>query len=186
MRRIVSLVLTVASVIAAAVVAVALAGGAHGGTHHAAAQRRVVATLPGSVQIVRYQRFAGGASCTGTSCSGSGWSGPEFTLPASSAGYHAALTVSFRYRASGAGATFVVTPSVSPASGGHPLAVLPAHRSLIGTGGLPQSMTVVFRPTLLSGAIRYSLNVEPDIAHYLTSASISVSQVVYSLTAWRS
>jgi hypothetical protein len=80
----------------------------------------------------------------------------------------------------------VVTPDVSPASTGHPLSVLPAHRSLIGTGGLPQSMTLVFRPSLLSGAVRYSLNLSPDIAHFLTSASISVSQVVYTLTAWRS
>lgn len=185
MRRTVSLLLTVASVIAAALLAVTL-GRATGGSSHHEAARGVVPTLPGSMQFVRYQRVAGSASCTGTSCSGSGNSGPQFTLPASAVPYRSILTISFRYRASGPGATFVVNPSVFAQTNGHAVALLPARRPVLATGGREQSMTLVFRPALLSGNTPYGLDVSPDIAHYLNTASISVTQVVYTVQAWLS
>jgi hypothetical protein len=187
MSRIVSLVVTVASVIAAAVGAVVLAGRPHGGAHHAAAQRGVIPTLPGSVQIVRYQGVAGSASCTGNSCSASGSAGPQFTLPASAVKYRSVLTISFRYRANGPGATFVVHPDLFPETpNGHAVDIFPARRPVLATGGQQQSMTVTFKPALLSGSTPYGVGISPDIAHFVTSASISVTQVVYTLTAWLS
>jgi hypothetical protein len=62
--------------------------------------------------------------------------------------------------------------------------MLPAQRSVLGTGGRAQSMTVVFRPALLDGGTRYGLGVSPDLVLHPHKAAISVSQVVYSLDAW--
>jgi hypothetical protein len=140
------------------------------------------------VHIVRYQRGGGFASCSGNgSCSGGGSASPslQFTLPASPTNYRSTLTLSFKYRASGSGATFVVRPELFPeVSGGTSVPTVPSARPVLATGGRAQTMTLVFRPGPLHGGTRYGLGISPDLAHYLNSAHISVSSVVYTLEAW--
>lgn len=188
MRRLLPALLTSACVAGVAVAAVAVAGTSHHGTTpHQAARRGVVPTLPGSVHIVRFEPGGGYATCSGNSCSGGGSASPgsQFHLPASPTAYRSTLTVSFRYRASGTGATFVVHPDLFPeAAGAAEVPTVPKQRPVLGTGGRAQTMTLVFRPGLLTGGTRYGFGVSPDIAHYLHEARISVSRVVFTLDAW--
>jgi hypothetical protein len=187
MRRLLPALLTSTCVAGVAVAAIALGGTAHrptSSTHQAG--RGVLPTLPGSVHIVRYQRGGSFTSCTGTSCSGGSTASPglEFSLPPSPTAYRSTLTLSFRYRASGAGATFVVRPELFAESSGHAVTTVPASRPVLGTGGRAQTMTLVFRTGPLSGGTRYGFGVTPDIAHMLRTARIAVSSVVYTLDAW--
>jgi len=180
MRRVVAVLATVVSVVAAVVVA-----GALGRTSHDAAQRQaapggIVPALPGSVDIVRYQKFGGSKHCDSDSC-GIGLS-PQalhFTLPSAATMYRSTLTVSFRYRASGKEARFAVAPHVGPG-----VDVQPYGRRLLGTNNQLSTATFVVRPDLLAGGVQYGLRVEPDITHKLVKAGITVTQVVYSLHAW--
>jgi hypothetical protein len=185
MRRVVAVLLTVASVVAAAVLAIAFAGSPHGSAQHPAARRGVLPTLPGSVSVVRFQKFGGAYKCDGDSCSvGGSVSGNGFTLPVSPTAYRSTLTVSFRYRASGKDARFAVRAFVSNASSGHAVANLPASRPVLSTGGSLASTTLVFKPAALSGGTNYTFQIRPTLTHHLTRAQIVVTQVVYSLQAW--
>jgi hypothetical protein len=180
MRRLLPPLLASVAVAAVAVAAVAGATPARRvpTTQHAA--RGVTPVLPGSVHVVRYQGFAAKTACHGSTCSGSGSAGPQFRLPASATPYRSTLTISFRYSAGGRSATFVVAPDIFPG----PVSTRPTRRPVVSTSGRLQTATMVFRPGLLSGGVRYGLGISPDIVDYLTRARISVSQVVYGLDAW--
>jgi hypothetical protein len=186
MRRLLPALLTSACVAAVAVAAVAVAGTPHHATStHQAARRGVVPTLPGSINVVRYQSFGGSYECDGDACGVSGSvSGNGFTLPASPLGYRSTLTVSFRYRAGGKDATFAVAAHVANSANGHVVAELPAKRSVLSTGGRAGSTTLVFRPDLLTGATTYHFEVRPFLTHHLNKARIAVTQVVFGLQAW--
>lgn len=184
MRRAIAVLLAVGSVIAAVVIAAGLAGSAHRTAPHLAARAVPPPTLPGSVNIVRYQRGGATAFCNGDSCgaSGSGNSSLLFTLPASSIPYRSTLTISFRYRGTGKNAAFAVSGTLSRS--GPSIVTSPATRPLGPTGGRYQSATMVFRPALLAGGVNYTLGISADISHHVGSARIAVDHVTYALQAW--
>lgn len=183
MRRFVSVALTVMSVIAAVAVAVTLSGSSHGSKIHQAGG--VLPTLPGSVNVVRFQKFGGSMKCDGDSCgAGGAVSGNGFTLPFSPTAYTSSLTVSFQYRASGKNATFSVASHVTTSATGHDVASTPATRPVLSTGGRLGSATLVFKPAPLSGNVLYTFEIIPKITHRQTRAAIVVTQVVYDLKVW--
>lgn len=184
MRRLISVVLTIAGVIAAVTVAIAVAGDAHHGTttHKAAG---VLPTLPGSFNVVRFQKFGGSYQCDGDACGVGGAANPNgFTLPFSPTAYTSALTVSFQYRASGKNARFAVAAHVTKSGSGQHVASTPSARAVLSTGGALGSATLVFKPAPLSGNVLYTFDVTPKITHRETRAKIVVTQVVYSLQVW--
>ena len=183
MRRVVSVVLSVVSVIAAVLVAVTLAGSSPGSKTHQAGG--VLPTLPGSVNVIRFQKFGGSVKCDGDACGvGGSVSGNGFTLPFSPTAYTSSLTLSFQYRASGKNATFAVASHVTTSGAGHDVASTPAARAVLSTGGGLGSATLVFKPAPLSGNVLYTFEVVPKITHRQTRAKIVVTQVVYDLTVW--
>jgi hypothetical protein len=178
-------VLTVTAVIAAVVVSVRFAGSSPGRAQYPAAHRGVVPTLPGSVNVVRYQRFGGSYQCDGDACGvGQAVSSNGFTLPVSPTAYRSTLAVSFRYRASGKDARFAVRAFVSNASNGHPVANLPANRPVLSTRGVLGSATLVFKPAPLTGGTKYLFQIRPTLTSHVTRAKIVVTQVVFNLQAW--
>jgi hypothetical protein len=162
---------------------------------HQAARQRTTASLPGSIDIDRYQRFAGLVHSAGDFCGPTGPTGvPHFTLPASASAYHATLTVSFQYRAHGNGRTFTVWPAIASLGPPRLADSLPKSRPVLSTGGALSTATVVVRASGLSGGADYLLSVHPEMSigcHIdprtgtLVNAGISVTRVVYSLHAWR-
>jgi hypothetical protein len=184
MRRVVSVLLSVAAVVAAVVVAVGFARSSPGTAQHLSARGVPPPTLPGSVNVVRYQRAGTEAFCRDGSCGAGGSSGSnlEFSLPASSVPYRSTLTISFRYQATGKDAAFTVRGTVD--GPGHLVATAPATRPLGPTGGAFESATMVFRPALLVGGVTYTFSVAADISRHVGNARIGVSNVVYSLQAW--
>lgn len=184
MRRLMPALLTSACIAALAVAAVAVAGtGHHGTTTHKAAG--VLPTLPGSINVIRFQKFGGSYQCNGDSCGVSGAvSSNGFTLPFSPTAYTSSFTVSFQYRASGKNARFAVAAHVTASGTGHKVASTPASRAVLSTGGGLGSATLVFKPAPLSGNVLYTFEVSPKLVHYETKAKIVVTQVVYNLEAW--
>jgi hypothetical protein len=182
MHRLLPALLVSACVVAVAVAAGAVPGSQQAPTRTQSAQRGLTPTLPGSVNIVRFQRFGGAQHCDGDVC-GQGVPSeiPQFTLPTSPTKYHSTLTVSFRYRASGRGATFFVRPRLNAAD---VITLVPGTRPLLSTGGRLDTTTLVVRPALLSGGVAYKLHVDPRIAHRLARASIKITRVLYSVQAW--
>jgi len=185
MRRLLPALLTSACVAALAVAAVAVSSTAHHGTTTHQAARGVVPTLPGSINVIRFQKFGGSVNCDGDACGVGVPANPNgFTLPASLPTYTSALTVSFQYRASGKNARFAVAAHVTRSGSGHDVASTPATRPVLSTGGGLESTTLVFKPAPLSGNVLYTFEVVPKITHRLTRAKIVVTQVVYSLEVW--
>jgi hypothetical protein len=184
MRRLMPALLTSACIAAVAVAAVMVAGTAHHGTATNKAAG-VLPTLPGSVNVVRFQKFGGSYQCDGDSCGVSGSvSSNGFTLPVSPTAYTSALTVSFQYRAGGKNARFAVAAHVTRSGTGHHVASTPAQRAVLSTGGGLGTATLVFKPAPLSGNVLYTFEVTPKITHRETRAKIVVTQVVYDLRAW--
>jgi hypothetical protein len=165
------------------VVAVTLAHSSHGSKPHQAGG--VLPALPGSVNVIRFQKFGGSYQCDGDSCgAGGAVSANGFTLPASPTAYASTLSVSFQYRASGKGARFAVAAHVTKSATGHALASTPAQRAVISTSAQAGSATLVFRPAPLSGGVTYTFEVSPKLTHYVTKGKIVVTQVVFNLQAW--
>jgi hypothetical protein len=184
MRRFMPALLTSACIAAVAVAAVAVTGTAH---HRTSADqaRGVLPTLPGSVNVIRFQKFGGAVKCDGDACGVGVAANPNgFTLPFSPTAYTSSLTVSFQYRASGKNARFAVAAHVTRSGSGHDVASTPATRAVLSTGGGLGSTTLVFKPAPLSGNVLYTFEVVPRITHRQTRAKIVVSQVVYDLTVW--
>jgi hypothetical protein len=182
MRRLLPALIASLCVAAVAIVAVWLAGTQHHQATHQAARRGVVTALPGSVNVVRYQKFGGAEKCQGDSCGvGVAARTRPFTLPLNSGGYHSILTVSFRYSAFGRNATFAVRPRLGAA---HGVSLLPAVRPVLSTNGRFSTASFVVRPALLAGGLAYHLALDASITHRLAQAGISLTQVVYSLQAW--
>jgi hypothetical protein len=184
MHRLLPALLASACVVGVAVAAVAVPGSQqHTTTRTHSAQRGLTPVLPGSVNIVRFQRFGGAQRCDGDSC-GVGVPGdiPQFTLPSSPTKYRSTLTVSFRFRAWGNDATFAVRPRLNGAA--DVIRLVPGTRPLLSTGGRLDTATLVVRPALLSGGVAYKLHVDPRITHRLVKAGIKLTRVLYSVQAW--
>ena len=192
MRRIALISLTVVGVIAAAVVAYSVAHRSHAPAARPAARGGALATLPGTVHVVRSQAYRMTTACNPhIVCHTSSFTPVTFRLPANVGKYRATLTVSFRYRASSSATGYVVNPAVVTADRKSVGASPAGPRPLLSTGGRLQSMTVVLSVPSLKGGITYGLKNDPDFAggiHFdsngnVPTGSISVSQVVYSLNA---
>jgi hypothetical protein len=181
MRRLLPVLLTVASVAAVCVGAVTLAA-----RSHPAAQLRPAAAAPhpavGSVHVVRVRPKGALSFCSGDVC-GVGLSAPvRFTLPAGAAAYDSTVTVSFRYRTAGQ-ATFGLGVDLRKPSGSA-VAVAPQDRVLADTARTLASTTLVFHPARLSPGVAYTLMVQPAVRAFTGAARIKVTQLLISLEAW--
>ena len=185
MRRFVPALLSSACIAAVAVAAVAVTGTADHRDNGLQAARGIVPTLPGSTNVIRFQKFGGSVRCDGDACGVGVSANPNgFTLPVSTIAYTSSLTVSFQYRASGKNARFAVAAHVTTSGAGHDVASTPATRAVLSTGGGLGSATLVFKPAPLSGNVLYTFEVVPKITHRETRAAIVVRQVVYDLRVW--
>jgi hypothetical protein len=196
MRRVVPIVLTIACVVGAVIVSVALAGTANRGPSQQAAHTSVTPTLPGSINIVRYQRLGASQDCHGTHVAAGRI--PRFTLPASASQYRGTLTVSFRYRAHGLnGTTFAVSPfMVTPFAPRPPSqpALLPTERPLLPTASRSSTTTIISQASPLYGRHEYRLGMQASMAGPcldpatgdLATSALRLTQVVYSVHVWTS